>query len=217
MPTGMQVRLTMAALLRYGARLFVGPWAMNRRDVLKFAGGAVLNGALVAGGGTALLLSANATQPTNVVPRAEARRLAFVNTHTGDTFADAYWEAGNYVPDAMAAINRVMRDHRSGEVHAIDPRLLDQLNELKGLVSATAPFQIISGYRTPASNATLHANSSGVASRSLHMDGRAIDVRVRGVALSRLHDAALGMSAGGVGYYEASDFIHIDTGPVRRW
>jgi len=117
----------------------------------------------------------------------------------------------------MAAINHVMRDHRSGETHAIDPRLLDQLHTLKGLVSASSPFQIISGYRSPATNAALHANSSGVASRSLHMDGRAIDIRVGAVDLSRLRDAALGMRAGGVGYYAASDFIHVDTGRVRSW
>ena len=191
---------------------------MNRRDVLKFVGGAVLNGALVAGAGTAVLMPANATQPTAASRRvAEVRQLAFVNTHTGDTFNDAYWESGNYVPDAMAAINHVMRDHRSGDSHAIDPRLLDQLHRLKGLVGASAPYQIISGYRSPVTNAALHANSSGVASRSLHMDGRAIDVRIGGVALPRLRDAAHGMAAGGVGYYEASDFVHLDTGRVRRW
>lgn len=147
----------------------------------------------------------------------EARLLSFFNTHTGETFADAYWERGNYVPDAMAAINTVMRDHRSGEVHEIDPRLLDQLNALRVAVDTSSPFQIISGYRSPASNAQLAAASSGVATRSLHMDGRAIDIRVRGVELSRLRDAALAMNAGGVGYYESSNFIHVDTGRPRRW
>jgi uncharacterized protein YcbK (DUF882 family) len=192
---------------------------MNRRDLLKGAGGFVLNGALVGGAGAAWLMPARASTPTvsAPAPAPDARRLSFVNTHTGDTFSDAYWEAGEYVPDAMAAINQVMRDHRSGEVHEIDPRLLDQLHTLKGLVEATAPYQIISGYRSPATNAALHANSNGVATRSLHMQGRAIDIRVGGVALTRLRDAALGMSAGGVGYYEISDFIHIDTGRVRRW
>ncbi|MGQ0532709.1 MAG: DUF882 domain-containing protein [Caulobacteraceae bacterium] len=190
---------------------------MNRRNLLKVAGSAVLNGALVGGASAAWLMPAYATAP--VAPRAavDARRLSLANTHTGDTFNDAYWEGGNYVPDAMAAINRVMRDHRSGETHSIDPRLLDQLHTLKSVVSASAPFQIISGYRSPATNAAMHANSSGVASRSLHMDGRAIDIRVSGVDLARLRDAAIGMQAGGVGYYEASDFIHVDTGRVRRW
>lgn len=187
---------------------------MNRRNFLQAAGGAAFNAALFGGIGANLLVPAYATTPA---ASATARQLSFLNTHTGDTFSDAYWLNGNYVPDAMAAINHVMRDHRSGDVHAIDPRLLDQLHTLKGLVSASAPFQIISGYRSPVTNAALHANSSGVASRSLHMDGRAIDIRVRGVQLPNLRDAALGMAAGGVGYYEASDFIHVDTGRVRRW
>lgn len=189
---------------------------MNRRKFLQAAGGAAFNAAMVGGLGASILLPAHATAaaPSRAV---EARRLAFVNTHTGDTFADAYWEGGDYVPDAMAAINHVMRDHRSGETHAIDPRLLDQLHALNGLVEASAPFQIISGYRSPATNASLHERSSGVATRSLHMDGRAIDIRIRGVELTRLRDAALGMNAGGVGFYQASDFIHVDTGRVRRW
>jgi uncharacterized protein YcbK (DUF882 family) len=191
---------------------------MNRRNLLKVAGSAVLNGAVFSAGATALLLPANATTPVSA-PRAaaEVRRLAFVNTHTGETFSDAYWEAGTYVPDAMAAINHVMRDHRSGETHDIDPRLLDQLHTLRGVVHASAPYQIISGYRSPVTNAALHEASNGVATRSLHMDGRAIDIRIRGVDTARLRDAALGMSAGGVGYYQASDFIHVDTGRVRRW
>ena len=196
---------------------------MNRRNVLKFAGGALFNGALVGGGAVAMLVPANASPTAPAATSAasaavaDARRLAFVNTHTGDTFNGAYWERGDYVPDAMAAINHVMRDHRSGESHDIDPRLIDQLHRLKGDVGASAPFQIISGYRSPTTNARLATNSDGVATRSLHMDGRAIDIRVQGVDLTRLRDAALAMQAGGVGYYEASDFIHVDTGRVRRW
>jgi uncharacterized protein YcbK (DUF882 family) len=192
---------------------------MKRRDVLRFAGSALLNGALVAGGAGVLLRPAAATtmRASAVTPPTEARVLSFLNTHTGERFADAYWQNGDYVPDAMAAINQVMRDHRSGEAHAMDVRLLDQLHRLKADVGATAPFQIISGYRSPATNAALHENSSGVATRSLHMDGRAIDIRVAGIQLPRLRDAALAMQAGGVGYYEASDFIHVDTGRVRRW
>lgn len=196
---------------------------MNRRNLLQLAGGALLAG----GGVSAMaLLPANAAStqapsppaPVGPVPLPrEVRQLSFINTHTGERFTDAYWEAGNYVPDAMDAINQVMRDHRTGEVHAIDPALMDQLHTLHGLVEASAPFQIISGYRSPATNASLRAHSNGVASRSLHMDGKAIDIRVAGIELTRLRDAALGMRAGGVGYYAASDFIHVDTGRVRRW
>lgn len=191
---------------------------MNRRNFLQAAGGAAFNAALIGGLGANILVPAYATTPAATpLAASQARQLAFVNTHTGDTFRDAYWENGNYVPGAMAAINHVMRDHRSGEVHAMDPRLLDQLHGLKTLVGASAPFQIISGYRSPATNAALHEQSNGVATRSLHMDGRAIDIRVGGVDLAQLRDAAIGMQAGGVGYYQASDFIHVDTGRVRRW
>lgn len=158
-----------------------------------------------------------AVSPSAFAQGASARTLSFVNTHTGETFADAYWERGAYVPGALAAINRVMRDHRSGEMHAIDTHLLDQLSDLRARLGASAPYQIISGYRSPATNAALHANSSGVASGSLHMSGRAIDVRLRGVDLPRLRDTAVSLERGGVGYYESSDFVHLDTGRVRRW
>lgn len=192
---------------------------MNRRNLLKLASSAALvsGGVALLPGNAAAVQAASPSAAPADLPLREAKRLSFINTHTGDTFADAYWEGGAYVPDALSAINQVMRDHRTGEVHDIDPRLLDQLHTLRGLVDASAPYQIISGYRSPATNAALHANSSGVASRSLHMDGRAIDIRVRGVDLTRLRDAALGMHVGGVGYYAASNFIHIDTGRVRRW
>lgn len=180
---------------------------MNRRSVLRLAGGA-----LVAAGAASLGISeAFATAPQ------APRTLALLNTHTGDRFNAAYWEQGSYVPDAMAAIKHVMRDHRNNEVHEIDPRLLDELSHLNGLVGVAAPYQIISGYRSPATNAMLHANSDGVASHSLHMEGKAIDIRMAGVDLPRLRDAALSMQAGGVGFYPASDFIHVDTGRVRRW
>lgn len=175
---------------------------MNRRSLLRIGGGALI-GASLAG-------PAFATAP-------EVRRLSFVNTHTGETFADAFQERGAFVPDALQAINQVMRDHRSGEVHAIDTRLLVTLADLRDRLEASAPYQIISGYRSPATNAALHANSSGVASRSLHMDGKAIDVRVRGVDTAHLRDTAIAMQRGGVGYYASSDFVHIDTGRVRRW
>lgn len=203
----------MAATSHYIRR--VERLGMNRRNFLQATGGAAFNAALGGGIGASILPPAHATQPSDAPTR--VRQLSFLNTHTGDAFSDAYWENGNYVPDAMASINQVMRDHRSGEVHAIDPHLLDQLHTLKGVVEASSPFQIISGYRSPVTNAALHERSSGVATRSLHMDGRAIDIRVRGVELPRLRDAALSMNAGGVGYYEASDFIHVDTGRVRRW
>lgn len=179
---------------------------MNRRAVLRIAGGA-----LIAGAASSMLTTG---ARASVV---EPRRVSLFNLHTGDRFSDEYWRQGDYVPDAMAAIKHVMRDFRSNETHDIDPRLLDQLHQLNGVIAAQAPYQIISGYRSPATNAMLHANSEGVATHSLHLEGRAIDIRVAGVDLTRLRDAALSLRAGGVGYYQASDFVHVDTGRVRRW
>lgn len=173
--------------------------------------------ALVRGGAALAAMAGLGGVPAWATPQPGPRTLSFVNLHTGDTFSDCYYEAGAYVPDALQAIAHVMRDHRTGDVHAIDPALLDTLVDLKARLGASAPYQIISGYRSPASNAAMHARSSGVAARSLHMDGRAIDVRLRGVALADLRDAALGLARGGVGYYPTSDFVHIDTGRVRRW
>jgi uncharacterized protein YcbK (DUF882 family) len=185
---------------------------MNRRGILKFAGSALL-----AAGAAALLPAPALATASSSAQALGVRRLAFINTHTGDQFSDAYWESGNYVSGALDAIKHVMRDHRTNEVHDIDPRLLDELHQLNGLVGAAQPYQIISGYRSPATNAALHANSDGVATHSLHMEGRAIDIRMAGVDLTRLHDAALSMGAGGVGFYPSSDFIHVDTGRVRHW
>jgi uncharacterized protein YcbK (DUF882 family) len=148
----------------------------------------------------------------------EIARLAFVNTHTGEKLDVVYREGEQYLTDAIAEIDRVLRDHRSGEVFPIDRALLDQLDRLGTLLGTGArPFHVISGYRSPATNAKLAARSGGVATRSLHMSGRAIDIRMPGVPLASVHRAALSMKAGGVGYYARSDFVHLDTGRVRAW
>jgi uncharacterized protein YcbK (DUF882 family) len=145
------------------------------------------------------------------------RTVAFHNLHTGESLEATYWDRGTYVPDALSAVNHVLRDFRTGDVHDIDPRLLDLLTRLSSRVEARAPFQVISGYRSPATNAMLRANSDGVAKGSLHMQGLAIDIRLADVALDRLHGAALELGAGGVGYYPVSDFVHVDVGRVRHW
>ncbi|MGH7022840.1 MAG: DUF882 domain-containing protein [Caulobacteraceae bacterium] len=147
----------------------------------------------------------------------EARRLAFDNLHTGETLNVAYWENGSYVPDALQAVNHVLRDHRNNEVHVIHPHLLDLLTALSQRLEANPNFEVISGYRSPQTNAMLHAMSSEVAQGSLHMVGEAIDIRMSGLQLAHLHDAALGLDMGGVGYYPESDFVHVDIGRVRRW
>ncbi len=145
------------------------------------------------------------------------RKLAFYNLHTGERLAATYWSDGGYVSDEMVAINHLLRDFRTGDVHQIDPKLLDLLYALDGRLGSSQPFHVISGYRSPRTNAMLHAASSGVASSSLHMVGKAIDIRVPGRSLATLHEAALQLRRGGVGYYPKSDFVHVDTGRVRRW
>ena len=145
------------------------------------------------------------------------RALSFVHTHTGERARVVYFAGGDYLSDGLSELERVLRDHYSGERHPIDTRLLDLLHALAGRVGASQPFHVISGYRSPTTNATLAARSGGVARRSLHMAGQAIDVRLPGCALATLRDAALALSAGGVGYYATSDFVHVDVGRVRRW
>ncbi len=151
-----------------------------------------------------------------VQPRGE-RVLTFENLHTGEKLKTAYWANGTYIKDNLADINHILRDFRTNDVMPIDPKLLNLLYALKLKVNSNKPFGIISGYRSPATNTMLNANSSGVASRSLHLEGKAIDIRVPGQNLAGLHQAALALRGGGVGYYPGSGFIHMDTGRVRFW
>jgi uncharacterized protein YcbK (DUF882 family) len=174
----------------------------QRRDLLKFG----VASALIAAPG---LASAAALDGP--------RELAFHNLHTGESLKAVFWDRGDYVPDALEAVNHVLRDFRTGDVHPIDPQLLTLLDRLQTRIDSRAPFQVISGYRSPKTNAMLHEHSGGVASKSLHMQGMAIDIRVPEVALSDLHNAALSLQGGGVGYYPSSDFVHVDVGRVRRW
>lgn len=146
-----------------------------------------------------------------------ARSLSFDNLHTGEKLSIDYWTDGEYIPDALQTINHLLRDYRNGEVHVIEPKLLDLLTILRARLDSREPFQVISGYRSPATNAMLHAESSGVAAKSLHMKGMAIDIRVADRSLQNLHDSALSLHAGGVGYYPKSDFVHVDVGRVRMW
>lgn len=178
---------------------------IQRRDLLRFGLGAAA--AAAAGGSATGALAA----------LGGGRELTLRNLHTGESLTAAYWEAGRYVPDALAALNKVLRDHRTGEVHAMDPQLMDLLTSLAGKLETRPQFQVISGYRSPASNAKLHEKSSGVATKSLHMQGKAMDIRMSGVQLSNLRSAALRLGRGGVGYYPSSDFVHVDTGRVRQW
>jgi len=149
--------------------------------------------------------------------RAPDRSLAFRNLHTGETLRTTYWVEGRYLKDELSDVSQVLRDHRSGEAYPMDPGLLDLLYVLQQTAGVSGAFHIISGYRSPQTNRKLRAQSGGVAKRSLHMQGKAVDIRLPGCDLKHLRDAALSLQAGGVGYYAKSDFIHVDTGRVRRW
>lgn len=151
------------------------------------------------------------------LPQTGERVLSFYNTHTGEHTRATYWAGGEYVASELATLDRLLRDHRSGEVAGMDPRLFDILHDLQQLTATSGTFQIISGYRSPATNAQLRSKSGGVARHSLHTRGQAIDIRLSGVELRDLHRAALSLRAGGVGYYAGSNFIHVDTGRVRKW
>ena len=158
-----------------------------------------------------------AVAPLSGVWAANERRLSLYNLHTGERVSQPYWMGGEYLPESLSAINNVLRDHRSGEVYPMDPGLLDLLSALQQRVGSRSGYEVISGYRSPASNAMLNKASSGVAKRSLHMQGKAIDIRLPGTRLVALHGAAKEMKSGGVGLYTASNFIHVDTGNVRYW
>jgi uncharacterized protein YcbK (DUF882 family) len=181
--------------------------SFRRRDLIR--GSLALGGVMALAGPGQALASALYGQ--------QARKLSVVNLHTGETLSTAYWENGEYVPQALEAVNHVLRDHRTNEVHTIEPTLLDLMTVLSRQVDTNRPFEIISGYRSPATNAALHDHTTGVASNSLHMQGQAVDLRVEGVKLAHLRDVALEMQLGGVGFYPASDFVHVDVGRIRRW
>lgn len=156
-------------------------------------------------------------RPRSLPSPNDIRRAFLHNLHTGETLDAVYWEAGKYVPDALAEAMRVMRDWRNGQEHAMDPRLFDLLHAIQAKLEVNRPFQLISGYRSPATNAALHAESGQVAAHSQHLLGKASDIRVEGVELANLHRAALSLKAGGVGFYPVSNFVHVDVAAVRQW
>lgn len=147
----------------------------------------------------------------------EPRALAFYHTHTGERLRVTYAANGRYLPEALEEVNHFLRDFRTGDVHRMDPRLLDILHELRRRAGGRGTYEIISAYRSAKTNDMLRRRSDGVAKRSLHMEGKAMDVRLVGARLDLLRNEALALQAGGVGYYPDSEFIHVDTGRVRRW
>jgi uncharacterized protein YcbK (DUF882 family) len=160
---------------------------------------------------TATCLPARASQ------EAGARRLSFLHTHTSERLSVTYFQQGAYVAEGLAQVQNLFRDFRSGQAHEIDPGLLDILYELQVLADRDGRYEIISAYRSPGTNAQLRSRSTGVAEKSLHLWGRAIDVRLPGIPTRRLAELARGLQRGGVGFYASSDFVHVDTGRVRYW
>jgi uncharacterized protein YcbK (DUF882 family) len=145
------------------------------------------------------------------------RSVRFLHTHTGESLTAEYFDGNAYSQPCLAAVDHLLRDWRTGESHHIDPALLDILYDLQNLADPHSTFEVISGYRSPATNAMLHRQSSGVAEHSQHLLGKAIDVRLTGYPTRRLGEHARTLARGGVGFYAASDFIHVDTGAVRFW
>ena len=147
----------------------------------------------------------------------DAHRLAFYHIHTAEKLTITYREHGALIPGALDEINHYLRDFRTEEIHEIDVGLLDALHDVYTAFEHRGNFEVISGYRSPHTNAVLRHVTTGVAEHSLHIEGRAIDVRLTSAKTTALRDSAIGLARGGVGYYAESNFVHIDTGPVRTW
>lgn len=185
---------------------------MNRRSFLGI-GAATLGGLFV----PALSLPAQAANFRSGVISNGARRLVFRNTHTGESFSGVYRVGDKYLPDAFDQINTVMRDFRTDQRYPMDPRVLDIAYTVQRMCDPNKPLEIISAYRSPKTNQMLRNASSGVAKKSLHMKGQAIDLRIKDFSTKRVRDIAKSLRAGGVGYYSKSDFVHVDTGDIRSW
>jgi uncharacterized protein YcbK (DUF882 family) len=184
--------------------------AIERRQFIK-AG-------LVAAASIILPGAALADEWLHATPRKPGpRELSFYNIHTDESLKTVYWENGSYVRDALVDIDYFFRDFRANEIRRIDPKLLDLLYNIRTHLDTTTPIELVSGYRSAATNAMLFAQTEGVSRHSMHVQGKAADIHVRGVELSDLRSAALALGAGGVGYYPRSEFVHVDTGRVRYW
>ena len=147
----------------------------------------------------------------------EPKIISFRNLHTGEIFSGAYRVGDQYINESFQQISGVLRDHRTGDKHKIDPELVEYVHMLKVRANSDNDFEILSGYRSPKTNAMLRRRTSGVAKQSLHMQGKAVDLRLAGYNIKRLRQDAQNLKLGGVGYYSDSGFIHLDTGPVRYW
>jgi len=184
----------------------------TRRRVLGI--GSAMAGIAVSGGWVRPVV---AREPARARSGGGAKRITLKNLHTGEELETEFFRGGVYVGEAFTAIQVLLRDFRNDEQHAIDPKLMDYLYDVAQRLEVDPVFSVISGYRSAQTNALLHERSSGVARHSMHLEGRAIDVRIAGVDCTELAARALDLTRGGVGYYRASDFVHLDTGAFRTW
>ncbi|MDH3810380.1 MAG: DUF882 domain-containing protein [Gammaproteobacteria bacterium] len=165
-----------------------------------------------------LLIVALAIVPVAAtVSKTDERQLSFYHTHTSESLTVTYYRDGEYVPSALADLNHFLRDFRTDDAVNMDPAVFDILYDIQIASGSVGTYQIISAYRSPATNEMLRGNSNGVARNSQHLLGRAIDVRLTDLDTAELRDVALSLQRGGVGYYSKSDFVHVDTGRVRQW
>ncbi|WP_372870177.1 DUF882 domain-containing protein [Shewanella sp.] len=146
-----------------------------------------------------------------------SRMLSMLNRHTGEVSEGAYWVDGKYQKPILKGFNQLLRDHRANVAAPMDKRLFDLLYYLQENLKSRETIHIISGYRSPHTNAMLAKKSGGVAKKSLHMEGKAIDIAIPGIKLQKIRDAAKELKLGGVGYYPQSGFVHVDVGRVRSW
>jgi len=147
----------------------------------------------------------------------DIRKFTMTSGRTGERIEIIYWIEGDYIPEALREINHFMRDWRQGRSTSIDTRTVDIVAASHRLLDTNEPYQLLSGYRTPETNAMLRSRSRGVAKRSLHMEGKAADLRISGRSVSQIARAAIACNSGGVGRYSGSNFVHVDCGPVRAW
>ncbi|MCB9983180.1 MAG: DUF882 domain-containing protein [Rhodospirillales bacterium] len=180
--------------------------AINRREILKLGLAGTLASIVPLGFGSDASASARNTW-----------RVGFRHAHTGESFNGVYRVDDRYLPEAFERLNYVLRDFRTGEVFPMDPRVVDIISMVQRKASQREPLEILSGYRSPKTNANLRRVSTGVAKNSFHMYGQAIDLHIKGYSTRNLRKIAMDLRAGGVGYYPKSDFIHVDTGTVRSW
>lgn len=167
---------------------------------------------------TQLLIAILAIAPiTATDSKMDERQLSFYHTHTSESLTVTYYRDGEYVDSALAELNHLMRDFRTGDPTTMNPEVFDFLHDIQIESGSTGTFQVISAYRSPATNQMLRDKSSGVAKNSQHLLGNAIDVRLTDLDTTKLRDVALSLQRGGVGYYQKSDFVHVDTGRVRQW